>query len=282
VTQDYDKRRPPDGIMPWELGHQHLDGSHHSLRVQGLPPEQLPAKVVVGFTTAMQTTTSAPLDDALDREGGAAPEDGQYVPRRGEDLIVAKRWMRRLECTTGAHNWHAAESQLTISAARRGGAPLATCEFDLSEMVPKSGYAVIGPEDFNMGAHWRLQATFELIAPGEPEASELGRWEVAHGHHVVRVGGPALAEAECDEQDLYMDSEDEGDRWDGGAGTHHLYGTERDGEDSEDSLWGGLGYEEDYSQPEPELEPVPIRRPQQPTRTAPVTDLSAAGLSCFE
>ena len=303
VTQAYDPRQPPDGVHPWLHGHEHLDDSHHSLTVQGLQPELLPEKIVVAFTSAAETATTAPLEDSLDRQGGAAEADGQYAPRKGQDLIVTKRWMRKLERTTLHHSWHAAESRLTIRSARRGGADLASCTFDLSEMVPSSGYAVIGPEDFNMGAHWRLQASIELIVPGEPEQSELGQWAV-EGHHVVTVNGPDRVVEGQDEEDLYLDSEDEGDRWDGGAGTQHLHGREEDGEDSEDSLWGSDEDEVDdggaeggavvdsdeldaqlkymYPQPEPEPQPEPARRSRPRMRTALRTDGSAAGLSSFE
>jgi hypothetical protein len=286
VTQDYDPRHPPDGIHA-KLYHHHLDDDHHSLRVQGLTPDQLPGKIVVAFTTAHETHSSAPLDDDNpDLTDDSA--DGEYTPRRGQDLIVTKRWMRRLACTTKHHNWHAALSSLTVREARRGGADLASCTFDLSEMVPRSGYAVIGPEHFNMGQHWRLCASVELIVPGEPEPSELGVWQ-NRGHHMVRVeDAPELRQPDPgeDEESLYVDSEDEGDILHNDSPAGSVADTELElwDDGSVSSITSGTGADADAAhwqfepQPQPEPECESVYRPRLQTRLrAGTSDLPAAG-----
>jgi len=61
---------------------------------------------------------------------------------------------------------------LTLRVAVRAGQQLARCAFDISELVPKSGCSIIGPEHFAMG-DWTLTASIEAEVPGVPERAEL-------------------------------------------------------------------------------------------------------------
>ena len=61
---------------------------------------------------------------------------------------------------------------LTLRVAVRGGQQLARCAFDISELVPKSGCSIVGPEHFAMG-DWTLTASIEAEVPGVPERAEL-------------------------------------------------------------------------------------------------------------
>ena len=67
---------------------------------------------------------------------------------------------------------HRAEAVLTLRVAVRGGQQLARCAFDISELVPKSGCSIVGPEHFAMG-DWTLTASIEAEVPGVPERAEL-------------------------------------------------------------------------------------------------------------
>jgi hypothetical protein len=209
VTEDHGPQHPPKDVHSILRHHgDHVENRHRSFRVPGLKPDQLPPAIVVVFTSARDTKVSAPLDHRTD-----ASTCGYYVPQHGQDLMVTSRSMWRLANPTNQHSCHAAISSLTLRDAHRGGADLAACTFDLADMVPESGNAVVGSEHFNMGKHWRLCAAIELIFPPEPGARELGPGRTG-GYMPTRDGTFRLHQQvleQDDEEELYIDSEDEGD-----------------------------------------------------------------------
>ena len=215
VTEDYGPRHLPKDVHSI-LRRHHVENRH---RVPGLKPDQLPPAIVVEFSTARDTKVSAPLDHRMGES-----TCGYYAPQHGQDLMVTSRSMWRLANPTNQHSWHAATSSLRLRDAHRGGADLASCTFDLADMVPESGNAVVGSEHFNMGKHWRLCAAIELILLPEPGVRELGPGRTSE-YAPMRDGTARLHQQvleQDDEEELYMDSEDEGDlpqhRSPGGSG----------------------------------------------------------------
>jgi hypothetical protein len=206
VTEDYDPQHPPKDIHSIVWRHRRVDDNGHPFRIAGLKPEQLPPTIVVAFTTARDTLVSAPLDHRSD--GSSC---GYYTPHQGQDLIVTSRPMWKLANPTKQHSWHAAISSLSVRAAHRGGADLAACTFDLGDMLPNGGSAVVGSEHFNMGNHWRLCAAIELTFPDQLDSRELGLWQTS-GDALVHEDTSGLQQQsfeQDDEEELYLDSEEE-------------------------------------------------------------------------